>query len=113
MVIHRDIKFETDPPAVETFTSKINEITGIEVIYDEFEVFNPYLRKDSFYYSFDGNTISLTIMGALHVNYLLGVGLYALVQLGGDFGDGFIPAWASLKWEDIKNRVDRLPGYPI
>ncbi|MDJ1469298.1 hypothetical protein [Xanthocytophaga flava] len=112
MVCHRDIKFTDIPPSVEEFIAKINEITGIEVIYDEYEIINPHYPSDNFIYTYQGDTVSLTVFGYYTISYLLGVALYALVKLGGDFGNGFVPAWASLKWEDIKDRVDRLPNYP-
>ncbi|MDJ1471144.1 hypothetical protein [Xanthocytophaga flava] len=113
MVYHRDFKFENTPPSVEEFIAKINEITGLEVIYGEFEIKNPHYPSDNFYYTYEkDNILSLTVFGYYTVNYLLGVAMYALVKLGGDPDGEFIPAWASLKWEDIKDKVDRLPNYP-
>ncbi|MDJ1480920.1 hypothetical protein QNI16_10540 [Cytophagaceae bacterium YF14B1] len=93
MVCHRDFQFADTPPSIEEFIAEINKITGIEVIYDEFEIKNPHHPGDSFYYTYEKeNIISLTKFGYPIINYLLGVALYALVQLGGDFDNGFIPA---------------------
>ena len=96
---------------MEIVAEHLTDLTGLFISYniDRYQLSN---IENGLYTSIiveDDHHFAIIKLGSIKIDYLLGATLQVLVNLGGEY-KGYIPPWASQKWNDIKDKIDQLPN---